>query len=109
MALETSALRKLVSLDPSDALSRFALGKRLFETGEFDEAVAHLSFANSADPSHLATYHLLAQALMKLNRFAEARPVLVAGMERVAGVGHGMGRDLGPAMDALLSQCAVAT
>src|SRR5947209_3888834 len=101
MALDLAKLRKLVSLDEGDALSRFALGKKLFETAEaagaddparaglLAEAAEHLSFANAKDPSHLATYHVLGQVLIRLGRPAEARRVLEAGVVRVAGVGEG--------------------
>ncbi len=104
MALDLPKLRKLVSLDENDPLSRFALGKKLFETGEFSEAVQHLKFANSAAPQHLATYHILGQALIQIGNTAEARQVLQAGIPRVMSVGEGMGRDLGPAMQKLLEQ-----
>jgi Flp pilus assembly protein TadD len=96
-------LRKLLSLDENDALSRFALGKKLFETGELEEAVQHLSFANTAAPEHLATYHILSQALIQLGRKDEAKKVLEAGIPRVRSVGEGMGRDLGPAMQQMLA------
>ena len=106
MAMDLPTLRKLVSLDPNDPLSRFALGKKLFETGtspdEFNEAAEHLAFANAQAPDHLATYHILGQTLIKLGRTADARPVLEEGVRRTAGIGEGMGRDLGPAMQAML-------
>jgi len=106
MAMDLPKLRKLVALDPNDPLSRFALGKKLFEEGGTPEAMAeaadHLRFANEHAPDHLATYHILGQALIRLGRGEEARAVLQEGVRRVAAVGHGMGRDLGPAMEALL-------
>jgi hypothetical protein len=109
MALDVAKLRKLVALDANDPLSRFALGKKLFETENgpdaLTEAAGHLRFANSKAPEHLATYHVLGQVLIRLGRLEEAQNVLEAGIERVAGVGEGMGRDLGPAMQALLQQC----
>ena len=106
MAIDVAKLRKLVALDESDPLSRFALGKKLFETEDSPEALAeaaaHLRFANTRAPEHLATYHVLAQVLIRLSRCEEARRVLEAGIECVAGVGEGMGRDLGPAMREML-------
>jgi predicted Zn-dependent protease len=107
MAMDMPTLRKLVLLDPDDPLSRFALGKKLFETGttaeELSEAAEHLTFANGHAPDHLATYHILGQTLIKLGRTMDARHVLEEGVKRTAGVGEGMGRDLGPAMQALLA------
>jgi cytochrome c-type biogenesis protein CcmH/NrfG len=104
--MDLPKLRKLLALDPEDPLSRFALGRKLFETDPtppgLNEAAEHLRFANAKAPEHLATYHVLGQVLMKLDRNDEARRVLEAGIARVAGVGEGMGRDLGPAMRELL-------
>ena len=106
MALDLPKLRKLVALDQNDPLSRFALGKKLFETAEneamLSEAAEHLRFANQNAPDHLASYHFLAQALIKIDHKDEARDVLKAGIAKSAGFAHGMGRDLGPAMQRML-------
>lgn len=108
MAMDLVKLRKLVALDENDPLSRFALGKKLVEEGqtreEWEEAVGHLAFANQRSPEHLATYHMLGTALMRLGRTEEARRVLEEGVRRVAAVGGGMGRDLGPVMQQMLEQ-----
>jgi predicted Zn-dependent protease len=108
MAMDLPTLRKLVALDVTDPLSRFALGRKLAETAQTDdapelaEAAEHLAFANQKSPGHLATYHILAQVLIRLGRKDEARRVLTEGIARVSGVGEGMGRDLGPAMQQML-------
>jgi predicted Zn-dependent protease len=109
MAMDLATFRRLLALDPDDPLSRFALGKKLLEEQggspeSLAEAAEHLRFANRKVPDHLATYHVLAQVLIKLGQPAQARPVLLAGIARVAQVGEGMGRDLGPAMKAMLEQ-----
>jgi predicted Zn-dependent protease len=108
MPLDLPKLRKLVSLDESDPLSRFALGKKLFEEARDEamlaEAAEHLRFANRVAPDHLATYHILAQTLMRLGKRHEAVAVLRAGIEKSAAFAHGMGRDLGPAMQKLLDE-----
>ena len=105
--MDVAKLRKLVALDESDPLSRFALGRKLFETESSPEALAeaaeHLRFANARAPEHLATYHVLGQVLMKLGRNDEAREVFEHGITRADAVGEGMGRDLAPAMRELLS------
>jgi hypothetical protein len=107
MPMNVATLRKLVALDAADPLSRFALGKKLFEdaggdTAMLEEAATHLAFANARSPEHLATYHILGQVLVQLGRRDDARRVLEAGVQRVAGVGGGMGRDLGPLMEEML-------
>lgn len=70
--MNLATFRKLLAIDPSDPLSRFGLGKKLFEAAGSDEApdtaaalseaVEHLSIANAREPGHLATYHFLSQA-----------------------------------------------
>ena len=104
--MDLPTLRKLVALDVNDPLSRFALGKKLTEIAsspaELSEAAEHLTFANQKSPGHLATYHALSDLLIRLNRKDEARPILEEGIRRVAGVGEGMGRDLGPGMQQML-------
>ena len=108
MAMDVPTLRKLVALDRNDPLSRFALAKKLFETDPSPEALAeaaeHLTFANAHAPEHLATYHILSQVLIRLGRKDEARPVLEEGIRRTAAIGEGMGRDLRPAMQAMLAE-----
>jgi uncharacterized protein HemY len=109
VAIDVAKLRKLVALDENDPLSRFALGRKLFETDPSPESLAeaadHLRFANQKAPQHLATYHILGQVLIQLGRTDEARQVLEAGFVRATAVGEGMGRDLAPAMQELLLQC----
>lgn len=104
MAMTLETLRKLVKLDPGDALSRFAMGKKLYEMSQdLPEAADHLRFANRKDPSHLATYVMLSKVLIALGNRDEARSVLQEGIVRVAPVGEGMGRDLLPVMQEMLS------
>jgi predicted Zn-dependent protease len=106
MALDVAKLRRLLALDESDPLSRFALAKKLLDTDpspeSLTEAAEHLRFANAKAPEHLATYHVLGQVLMKLGHRDEARRVLETGIERVGHAGEGMGRDLGPLMRQML-------
>lgn len=108
MALDLPKLRKLVAIDANDPLSRFALGKKLLEVAENDdmltEAAEHLRFANRTAPDHLATYHVLAQTLIRLGLKDEAQQILQAGIAKSAAVGQGMGRDLGPLMQDLLAR-----
>ena len=106
MAMDLPTLRKLVALDENDPLSRFALGRKLHEIGTREalaEAASHLRFANQQAPNHLAGYHIFAQVLIRLGEKEEARRVLEEGIKRVAGIGEGMGRDLGPIMQQMLA------
>ncbi len=105
MALDIPTLRKLVALDVNDPLSRFALGKKLFELNtDLEEAAEHLRFANEKAPQHLATYHIYGQVLARLGRKDEAKRIFTEGLKQTAGIGEGMGRDLGPAMQQLLAE-----
>jgi hypothetical protein len=107
MPMDVPTLRKLVALDESDPLSRFALGNGLYtldgSPGALEEAAEHLTVANARAPNHLATYHVLGQVLIRLDRKEDARRVLEAGVKKASGVREGMGKDLGPAMQALLA------
>ena len=105
MALDVARLRKLVALDEDDPLSRFALGQALWQEEGIEalgEAAEHLIFANAKAPDHLATYPVLGQVLIKLDRKTEAQRILTVGCDKARAVGEGMGRDLGPAMADLL-------
>lgn len=108
MPLDLPKLRKLVAIDENDPLSRFALGKKLFEEADgqemLQEAAEHLRFAHQAAPDHLATYHVLAQTLIRLGLIDEAKQVLRSGIEKSAAFEHGMGRDLGPLMREMLAR-----
>lgn len=107
MPMDLPTLRKLVALDENDPLSRFALGRKLADESDnaaLTEAAEHLRFANSRDPNHLATYHILGQVLIKLGLRDEARDVLTRGIKQTEGIGEGMGRDLGPAMHEMLAR-----
>src|SRR5687768_7456154 len=89
MAMDITTFRKLVALDENDPLTRFGLGKKLFEEDTPEalaEAAEHLRFANGRAPEHLATYHILGQVLIKLRQTEEARQVLEAGCKRAAGI-----------------------
>ena len=116
MPLDLPKLRKLLAMDPNDSLSRFALGKKLMESaGASDapdeaaalgEAAEHLRVAKEKSPDHLATYHVLAQVLLRLGRNDEARTVLIEGIARASLVTEGMGRDLAPLMRSMLAELA---
>jgi hypothetical protein len=111
--MDLAKFRKLLSIDPADPLSRFGLGKKLFEAAGTEEApdvqaalaeaAEHLTMANNAAPGHLATYHFLSQVLIRLGRKEEARDVLTRGIDRAGLVTEGMGRDLAPAMRQMLA------
>ena len=105
--MDIRTLRKLVALDEKDPLSRFALGKKLFEeangdAAQLEEAATHLAFANAHAPDHLATYQIYGSTLIALEKTVDARRVLSEGIARVAAAGGGMGRDLGPVMEEML-------
>lgn len=104
--MDFDTLRRLVELDPEDPLSRFALGEKLVseadDAGALAEAEVHLRFSNSAAPDHLATYHVLAQLLLRLSREEEARPVLEEGIRRAMRAPSGQGGDLVPILQDLL-------
>lgn len=114
MALDLPKLRRLLAIDPDDPLSRFALGRKLAEAAgtpdapdeqaALAEAAEHLAVANVRSPEHLATYHVLSQALVRLGRTDDARRVLTSGIGRASLVTEGMGKDLAPLMRETLAR-----
>jgi len=96
---ESAAQRGLQAM-PHDAKLHFIVGASMYARGQFDQGTAdHLEQASKSFPNaHL----LLGEVLIRLNRKDEARRVLTEGIRRVGGIGEGMGRDLGPAMQKML-------
>ena len=65
-------IAKAIRLDPRDASFRNNLGTTLTELGRIDEAAASFEEALSLDPSSAMGHHLLGEARLKQENFAEA-------------------------------------
>jgi tetratricopeptide (TPR) repeat protein len=71
--------RKMANDDPDNELGHFRLGQLLLENGQYEEAVKSLRRTLELSPQFSKVYHLLATALLKLDRRQEAVQVLKEG------------------------------
>jgi folate-binding protein YgfZ len=76
--------RKVLEIDPDDALARFGLGELAAERGRFADAVEHLERALDADPRHAAAILALGRALEGLGEAGRARETYERGIETAA-------------------------
>ena len=74
-------LKKVLTIDPTDEVAWFGLGKAYMEDANFGEAVTALQQCVTVEPSYSAAYYALAQSLHKLGRIDECRTVCATGIE----------------------------
>lgn len=101
--MDIDAFRQMVAKNPKGFLGRYGLGNKILqENGSIEEAVEHLTVATQLDPTHAASHLALGQALIRLGRTADAKPILTAGIEAVRSGRSNGGKDLVPEMQELL-------
>jgi folate-binding protein YgfZ len=76
--------RRVLEIDPDDALAHFGMGELLIEREDFAAAVDHLHCAISSDPGHSAAVLALGRALEGLGDVEAARDVYESGVETAA-------------------------
>lgn len=74
-------LKKVLSIDPSDDVAWFGLGKAYMDDENFEEAAKALQQCLTVKPSYSAAYFALAQSLHKLGRIDECRAVCASGID----------------------------
>jgi len=84
--LET--MRAMVAKNPTNALARFGLANEALKAQLYEEAVEHLRVYLSSHQDEGNGYGRLAEALVKLDRIAEARSALREGIEASGRFGH---------------------
>jgi predicted Zn-dependent protease len=67
--------KKMLAIDPNDAVMWFGLGKTYMEDGTYEEAAAALRDCIRVKPDYSAAYYALAQSLQKLDRREECLKV----------------------------------
>ena len=102
--MDIDAFRQMVAKNPKGFLGRYGLGNKILlqENGSVEEAVEHLTVATQLDPTHAASHLALGRALIRLGRNADAKPILIAGIEAVLSGRSNGGKDLVPEMQELL-------
>ncbi|VTS03951.1 Fe(2+)-trafficking protein [Tuwongella immobilis] len=85
--------RKMSTDDPDNELGHFRLGQLLMEDGQIDEAVASFRRTLELEPNFSKVYQLLGEALIHLDRTAEATETLTKGYTVAHGRGDKMPRD----------------
>jgi Fe-S cluster biosynthesis and repair protein YggX len=73
--------RKMAEADPENELGHFSLGKAYLDAGEFAPAAESFQRAIELNPNIAKVYQMLATALLKENRKAEAIERLTRGVE----------------------------
>jgi tetratricopeptide (TPR) repeat protein len=82
-------LEKLVASGQTDSFGRYALAMEYKKLGRAEEALATFTDLRERDPDYLPTYQMAAGLLTDLDRPAEARPWLEAGL----GLARRLGND----------------
>jgi Tfp pilus assembly protein PilF len=74
-------LKKVLTMDPTDDVAWFGLGKAYMDDGNFEEAAEALRQCVTVKPGYSAAYYALAQSLHNLGRLDECRTVCATGIE----------------------------
>jgi tetratricopeptide (TPR) repeat protein len=80
--------QKMLEEDPDNDLTRFSLGKALFDQGDYAQAREHLSLALATRPDWMAAQILLARCWLYLGNKEAARPALERAHELARKQGH---------------------
>jgi tetratricopeptide (TPR) repeat protein len=81
-------LERLVASGQTDSFGRYALAMEYRKLGRTEEARAVFAELKDRDPDYLPTYQMAGQLLTELDRPAEARPWLEAGLELARRLGN---------------------
>ncbi len=77
---EAEKFRKMLALDPDDAMLRVSLGRLHLEDRQFEVAIEELRRAVTLKPDYSVAYEYLGKALEAAGRTAEAIPVYIDGI-----------------------------
>ena len=73
-------LSEVPSENPGDAFARYGLAMEYSKTGEVERALEEFGKLLSTHPDYTAGYFMAAQTLVRANRVAEAKKMLVDGI-----------------------------
>jgi tetratricopeptide (TPR) repeat protein len=88
-----AAIEAMLAKTPSDVFLRYSLAKEYAAAARWDEAVAEFRGCIDLDANYLPAYIEGGKVLRSAGRLAEAREMLLAGMELAAAQGERHTRD----------------
>ena len=80
--------QKMLEQNPDNELTRFSLGKALFDEGDYAAAKEHLALALANKPDWMVVQILLARCELNLGNKAAAKPALERAKELAVKQGH---------------------
>jgi len=93
-------LEGFVAAHPKDPFARYGLAMECANSGDLEAAAGHFQQLLADNPDYIAGYHQYSQLLTRLDRSAEARKTLTAGIEVARRSGNDHARS---EMESLLS------
>ena len=84
----TQALRDILAQDPAESSARYGLAMALATDGHTQDALKEYSTILEHTPDYVPAYQMSAQLLLRLDRPAEAKSRLAAGLEAAARTGN---------------------
>jgi tetratricopeptide (TPR) repeat protein len=86
-------IEAMLAEEPNDPELRYALAMEYVSGGEDDNAVGCFETLANAHPDYVPAYFQRAQALIRLNRLEEARPVIENGITIARNTGNAHAAD----------------
>jgi tetratricopeptide (TPR) repeat protein len=76
-----AALKQILDSNPNDAFARYALALEYSNSGDTDTALEEFQQLLAANPDYTNGYFMAAQTLARADRTADARKMLLNGVE----------------------------
>ena len=83
-----AALTDILAQNPTDPFARYGLAMALAAEGRNDDALREYATINQHTPDYVPAWQMSAQLLLKLDRAADARTRLEAGLEAAHRTGN---------------------
>jgi predicted Zn-dependent protease len=83
-----AALNDVLMQNPGDSFARYGLAMEYAKQGDLDRAMAEFSILLKASPDYTPGYFMAAQTLARADRIAEAKTMLIDGIESARRTGN---------------------
>ena len=100
-----AALKEILELDPTNAFARYGLAMEYVAQGNPEVALTEFDTLIGHNPDYVPAYQMCAQTLVKINRPAEAIPILQKGLAAAQRTGNS---HAGAEMQALLDDLLIS-